>query len=493
MVTRRISAILLLRVLFVTALNIPFAAASTDLNISVSEPQVELGKSVKLRLHSSQTSVSLSTIDLTPLLDNFHIKDTDEIELHNAQQSKVITLYPRTTGQLLIPGLHFLKSAAKPVPLNVTPAIDPKDGSRIEVSYSVSTLTPWKKQQVLVRLDLTSHSSILVLHTPHAYADSSEIIGLDVFSEPANDKNHTTLHNTGWVIFPRQPGKHTIELPAIQLIRDGVTTHRFYPPYLKLAVRPLPVYIPATMPVGKLLFTADTPQSKMLISDTIYNTSFSLKAIGVMPASLPSLAAQLKSSEAISFYPATRNSTQTTTRQGLLTMDSYLVSYKANQQGMDHLGMLNINYFDPDTGTINTITQDLGSHFAFSHSLLVLVIFLIIVAGYFIITASYNWLSAKWRCLSGYYRILKSLSDMNQPADIKRGLMNIAEAENWHSNLTLHQWHQKWSTKLHIPCPLNIPDLEKMLYKGKKSDIHKLRQEMRQLCLGRWPVLKMAK
>lgn len=492
MVTRNMPARLLRLFLVCMVLCLPFSAVSSELHVSVDKQEIELGKSFRLYLHSSQTRVSLNTIDIKQLLKNFHIKDFGESVIDNSHQARKITLYPRFTGQLLIPGFHFLGTTSKPVPVNITSAIDPKDGSRIDVNYTISTLTPWKKQQVHVRLDVTSHSSVLVLHTPEGFSDENEIITLDSFSIPANNINSKlTVHSAGWVIFPRQAGKQTLSLPAIGLVRDGVTTHRFYPPHLQLDVKPLPVYVPATMPIGKLELTGDPKPVKVLFKNETYSTTFKLRGYGIMPSGLPSLATQLKSNETISYYPVTRNITHTATGYGLVSDDNYRVNFKTNQQGLNHPGLLQLNYFDPDTGTIKTVSHKMGTRFVVGNSLLILVVLVLGFSGYYLIVISYKWLSSRWRCLSGYYHVMQSLPAVKQPVDIKQGLMNIARAENWLHNMTLQQWHHQWSINIKKPCPLDISKLEKALYKDKKPDIQQLKQEMGKLCTNRWPVLKI--
>lgn len=492
MVARHIVSTTLQPLLFVVALCLSFSANSYELNVSINHNQVELGKPVTLFIHSSQTSVSLDNIDLTTLKRDFYIKNIQEPVTSNQQQTLSVTLYPRTTGHLSIPELYFIKTRSQPIPLKVKPAIDPKDNSEIEVKYSVSTHSPWKKQQVLVKLGLTSHSSILVIKTPDAYSVHSDIFSLDVSSNPTNNEsNKLTQHTTGWAVFPRQAGTHQLELPAIQLVRDGITTHRFYPPLLQLDIKPLPVYIPATMPIGHLSFNINTPADHTIITDTIHNAEFSLKSEGVMPSTLPSIATQLKSREEISFYPASKKSIQSTSTQGIISEDRYTISYKTNKQGIINPGEIKLSYFDPDSGTIKSLSKTMGNSFSIHRGLLIFLVIAIVIAGYFLLIKIYGLLKLKWHCLSGYRQVLKLLPAINKPEDIKYSLMKIALAERWHDNLTLQQWLTHWSDKHAIPCTINIHNLEVVLYGRGNTDLEELKHNIRQLCFARWPIFRL--
>lgn len=493
MVNSKATSFKFLKFLFIVALQLyPCIAISSGLNISVNTHQVELGKPVKLLIESQQTDTSLEAIDLTSLKKDFHIKSRGDIEINNSKQKQVVVLYPRTTGELFIPEIHFHNSATKPLALLVTPATDPKDGSQLDVRYFVSTQSPWKNQQLQVRLDVKSQSSILVLRTPDAFSEHSEIISTNMLSEPISSNLDSSIHSTGWAIFPHKTGSHILDLPAIQLVRDGVTTHRFYPPFIRLEIKPLPIYIPVTMPVGQLEFIINSTPFDLIFADTIYKIELKLRALGVSPKNLPSLSAQLHSNKTINFYPAKREHTEITTKYGLVSDEIYLVNFKVNQQGLNSLGELKLNYFDPDSGTIKTIRHHLGNRFVLGNSLLILSILMVIIPGYFLISIIYRWLSKKWHCLSGYYQVFLSVPYMNNPEDIKNGLMRIASAEKWHSNTSLQQWHRQWSKKYnHQPCPLNMNHLEMMLYGNKQGDVLQLRQGIRRLCLQRWPALNI--
>ena len=465
--------------------------AYSELEISVSRIQLELGKAVELLLYSPQSTASLNNIDLGVLKNDFHIKHVSDINLENNKQSQHITLYPRKIGQVIIPSLRFMNTRTGPIELDITPARDPKDNSILDVAYSVSTLTPWKKQQVLVKLELTGRASILRLNTPTAYSDHSDIVSLVHSSKALKQNNQSlTLHTTGWAIFPRQDGQKTFELPGVQLVRDGIATHHFYPPLLNLDIKPLPVYIPATMPVGKLEFAQTQLPARLMMTDKIYSAGLIIKASGVIPSSLPSIASQLKSTSAISFYPSTIHKDEQNNTNGISTQHSYTINYKSHQQGVLNLGLVTLNYFDPVSGTIRTAQYETGKSFSIHISIAIIIGIFLIFISYLVALKVISLVKLKWHCFLGYKNVLNTVPSMNNPTDIKDALTRIALAENWHSNLTLHQWHKQWLEKTHVPCPIDINQLELMLYAGKKDGIEQLAQDIQTICFHRWFLLR---
>lgn len=482
-----------LQVFVLISISTPVQAYS-ELETSVSRIQLELGKAVELRLYSPQTTVSLNNINLDVLKNDFHIKHVSDISLVNNAQSQRITLYPRKIGHVIIPALHLINTRTSPIKLDVTPAIDPKDNSVMKILYSIPTLTPWKKQQVLVKFELTGHAAILRLNTPNAYSDHSEIVSLDHSSKTLKQNNQSlTRHTTGWAIFPRQAGQKILELPGVQLVRDGITTHQFYPPLLNLDVKPLPVYIPATMPVGKLELTHMKMPARLMMTDKIYSTGIIIKASGVIPSGLPSIKSQLKSTSAISFYPSTIQKDELNNNTGVSTRHSYTINYKSYQQGVLNLGSVILNYFDPLSGTIKTAQFETGKFFSIHTSIAIIIGFFLIFISYLVLVKVISLVKLKWHCFLGYKNVLDALPDMKNAADIKDALAMISLAENWRSNLTLQQWHKQWSQKTHTPCPVDIKQLELMLYADKKDGIEQLAQDVQAICFHRWYLLRVFK
>ncbi|MGD9390203.1 MAG: hypothetical protein PVG18_07010, partial [Thioalkalispiraceae bacterium] len=295
MVRNGFRILLLSAVYLVTLPAICQPGEAVDLQVILDKTVVELGKPLTLTLNSPQIKTSLEELDLGILMTDFHVEEKAFTQAQHRQQ-RILRLYPRTTGQLQIPALQFSQTRTAKIDIEVTPAIDKKTGSIIDTKITVSTRSPWQKQQVLVNAEFISEAGMLVFETPTAYADHSKIYPLSLTRKPLQKQQTKPMrHATGWAIFPQQPGQHQLELPAIRLVRDGVSTHHFYPPLITFTVQALPVYVPPSMPVGKLAIEFTQPPPTYLHPGNLENLQLKLTGHGTQPGSLPGLGEQLTS------------------------------------------------------------------------------------------------------------------------------------------------------------------------------------------------------
>lgn len=470
---------------------IAFANGTTELDVFISGNQVQLGKMLNLRLTSSQTKVSLNDLDLSPLLPDFHIIDLSEPEIKNNHQQRRLHIYPRKTGSLLIPRLTFINTTTETIAVEVTPPIDSKNNTIIDVQTSVSTLSPWKKQQVLVKFEFITKAPIVVFDTPKAYSNHSNTIALETFSEPVTyEHQQWTRHITGWAIYPKQTGIHQLTLPAIRLVRDGVTTHRFYPPLINLNVKNLPVYIPSTMPVGKLDFKIiEKPTSPVFINN-IGKLQLKLTGYGNEPTRLPVLNPQLKSTEAISIYPPEIVVNHHSTQHGIRTEAIYDVNFKINQQGSHDFKEINLPYFDPVSGTIKPLTETIGTIHSIHPWGGIIGSILLLGLIYRVIDKLWQWMNSQWQTYIRYKNALIQISKANSPNTIKSCLKLISIAEDWPSNMTIRQWY---FCSHSIQPELNFEGLERLeqaLYHNQEENINSLKNDLINMCYQRQKMLK---
>lgn len=470
---------------------VAFAKGTTELDVFIPGNQVQLGKPLNLTFTSSQTKVSLNEIDLSPLLPDFHIIDLSEPEIKNNHQQRRLHIYPRKTGSLFIPRLTFINFTTEAIAIDVTPPIDSKNNAIIDVNTSISTLSPWKKQQVLVKFEFITKAPIVVFDTPKAYSNHSDIIPLEISSEPVTHNNKQwTRHSSGWAIYPKQAGIHQLALPAIRLVRDGVTTHRFYPPLVNLNVKNLPVYIPSTMPVGKLDFKIiDKPTSPIFLNN-IGKLQLKLTGYGNEPTSLPVLNPQLKSTEAISIYPPEIIVNHHSTQHGIRTEAIYDVNFKINQQGSHDFAEINLPYFDPANGTIKPLTKTIGTIYSIHPWGVIIGSILLLGLIYRVIDKLWRWMNNQWQAYIRYKNALIQISKANSPHTIKHCLKLISIAEDWPSNMTIRQWY---SCSHSIQPEFNLEGLERLeqaLYHNQVENINSLKNDLINMCYQRQKMLK---
>lgn len=472
-----------------------FANSLADLRISVSSQNIELGKPIKLTFESPQTKISLNELELNALVENFYIRESSELQLINNHQYRTVHLYPRKPGTLSIPGLFFLNTSTKAIPVNVIPATDIKTNTPLKLQTTVSSSTPWKKQQVIVKFEFLTKIPIITFNVPSAYSEHSDIYTLDVTSEPVDmQQEKWTRHTVGWAIYPKQAGNHQLNLPAVQLVRDGVTTHHFYPPLINLEVKQLPIYIPSTMNIGKLdVVIVDKPTSPLLLGN-LGKLKLKLVGHGSEPGSLPGLTAKLKSSNEMTIYPPGITSQYHSDQYGIHSEALYDITFKAKQQGLLQLQTIDLSYYDPVSGTIKSISKETGRIFSLHSWLAILSSIIVFFIGFISIKRIWTGFKSARHTYRSYYHALKQIGVANTPRTIKSCLDLIAKAENWPDNMTMRQWHSLSGTLQGNISFEQIKQLEQAIYHedsdGDKADIEAIKNSLVKLCYLRQPLLR---
>jgi hypothetical protein len=473
---------------------LPIHVSAAAFTVQAASPQIEFGKPLTLTLRSATISQALDTLTLTALQENFAIKPlgSPAINKHSHQQRWQLRLYAYHVGQHTIPSLSFAGGVSKPITLSVTPPIDAKTQAPIEITHDISTTTPWYKQQVLVTRRFTTAAPIVVFDTPEITLSNAKAIPLLVKREPVTAQIPAlTRHTTGWAVFPLQHGAQTIELPPIAYVRDGVRTHLFYQKPFVLKVKPLPVYLPATIPVGTLQLRLISYPGQFHFSQHLAEAQLQLTAHGMLAADLPVLTPQLRSSDAITLHPLEHVAQQTATTAGIHSVADYRLPFTLHSQGLPSLPALRVQYFDPATGKIH------GDDICWPRLMVVnrwlaacigLVLGLLLLRGGWYLV---NIVHRQWCCLQGYRQAVTQLASATTPQSIKQVLMSIARAERWPANLTLQQWHTQWLTRrarIHFnDAVLNA--LSQSLYHAHPLDLYRTRQTILNLCRSRWPYI----
>ena len=223
---------------------------------AISTDTIQLGKSFSLTLSTSSSAKNLNAIDLGTLKKTFYINPTSDITFDESTgyYNRKLRLIAYQTGITHIPELKFNGQTSKPHIITVIHPIDDKTHTPIQLQANVSNYQPWLREQTLVTYNITTHFAraqikTIPLNQPNVLTQELEVI------RNQSNLQSTYRYKTGWAVFPVITGKLEITLPPIELVRDGVTTHQFYHPPISLDVKPLPLYVPATIPVGNVTFT----------------------------------------------------------------------------------------------------------------------------------------------------------------------------------------------------------------------------------------------
>lgn len=471
-------------------------AVSSPLQLSVTSNQGEYGKPILVDLWARNELPDLKSLDLSPLDQDFVVEMPDNIEhdTTTGQQHWRIHLYPRRLGELLIPSLYFQDGKTDPVKVIVDPAVESKD-SPISVSSNIGETRVWLNQAVPVTVQVETDRQFARLDSETHRLDGADIVVLPYTRDKRlQDGKQIMQHRIQWLIYPQATGIISIQLPAVNYERNGLVTHRFYPPRLELQVKALPAFVPPTMPVGQITLDVSLPDVLFLIKDEL--TFLTLRIASESPPEQQpfSVLRQLISNSTVTVYP---HRDLAADGNGMANQNErrYQVPFTPNIMGIIRLPAIRLQYFDPSIGKIVTKTQSLGQVVAISPWVLYLLLVVVLLVAYRLVKFVYSWGRSRYKVYDAYFTALCAFQQADTPQAIKSGLMEIAHGEGWPSNLTLAVWLNHWMKR--YPRLSSVADsvlrLQSAIYGNTEAPLKEIREQLMDVCYRRLPLLKIQK
>lgn len=443
--------------------------SAPQLELEIDKHDIELGKHLNAQLHAYEISQSLSMIDLLPLEENFGVVIKEYIsesaldsDNNTMRQTLLLKLFPRSTGDLIIPSLHFNDVYSEFVKVSVREAFE--GNKTLSLSSQISATTVWERQQIIVLVEISTSQKFARLEI-----ENSQISGLKVMPIKASrewvqtDNDLESKLRTGWIIFPLIAGKHIIELPPIKYVLNGVTERQFYLPMLSLDIKSLPPYIPPTIPVGKVELATSLPSHFFNTTDELMNWKVTLRSNVLAPQWLPAVLRQIKTNDTINFSDAESTRTLEATFDGILGKVEHNIPFKVNSSGLISMPALRIQYFDPSSGRLVSATHESKSILVISPIWLAILTIafagLIVFTGWALVKRLSNFIKRRNKINSAMAKI-KQTHDIY---DLRNSLTHYAKAVNWPENTSLSSWLHNW--QMQYEC-----DRELILWMQRLSD-----------------------
>lgn len=446
--------------------------------------EIEFGKPLKLVLQLENSRLSIDAIDLSPLQDEFKVEPRDPTyaEIHQGPtkpnlQSIWLDLYPRQVGIVNLPPLRYDHKQTTPVQVTVLPARE--HNATLSLKLNATEFVVWQRQQIVVLVELLSPTRFFTLEMDPLKQAGFEILPLKLEQEtvqsqttPSKSDAAITTTRLGWIIFPLVAGSSELEIPRLEYQESGITLRRFYLPKVSLTVKPLPDYVPPTMPIGQLSIRSSVTPFDRINSGNIDYWTVSIDARGILPAWLPLYFNELKTDQRMEYLPAHKSQQQRLTAQGIQVQQRHLIPFKPLASGRIALPDINIQYFEPHSGRIERIQHRPHRPRVFGLGMLVwlagLLIFLL------------GWYSPR---LLRYWQVQRHLQRQRQQAlsalrvaasatELVLSLRTYAASYHWPYNLTLGEFKQYWCKHFHLDNNLEaeLDKLSRALY-GGKTDI----------------------
>jgi len=472
--------------------------AQTDFQSSfmpdTSNAQIELGKPLWLELSTNQTTPSLNTIDFNELGKQFHIDKNWPINIDPklGRQSWRLRLYAYSTGAKTIPSLLYASLRSAALDIEIKDAIDPKTNTPIKLQTYIShdeNHPAWVREQILVRYTLLTQNAYSQFQIPNDTLPGIEIRSFALDAKPRSTQQYQ--YTLGWSIHALQAGMPQLSLPPLQFINDGVPTHHFYTPPLALSIKALPIYVPATMPVGQLRVLVPD-HWRFTFSQRLAQFPLIINGRGIPFNQLPAIANEIQSTASLRTYPTRAQPEDSFTADGMMSSASYQVSYKPISQGLLSLPPIRLNYFDPNSATVKTLELESVRIVSASPWLVALLAIIVLYLVYRVGVVLFRFIKRKTRQIHYYYQALQRLPKVNSAEDIRACMTLVARAEAWPENLSVNQWLQRMSVGRSQHRQQLSEKLNRYCYQARaRFDISKLQRELRELCFRRHPLLKL--
>lgn len=449
MVRKRTTNILILSVFFLVSYfssNKVFSD-TPKLLLFIEKNNYILGRPIRAELYAIALKSKITDIDLSNLDNNFGVLtdysviDTRDNRWPNQSiQILKLKLYPRYTGKIIIPQLSTNGIKTKEKEINV----DAGEIGAPKISLSVSS--PYERQQFILNYSIRSNNSTSRLSIRNDY----KVNGFETTSLPFSrikENDGTYTNKIGWVLTALQSGEQKLVLPPIDYSISGVLRKQFYLPHNIINIKPLPSYIPPTLPVGKISLHSQPPYTWLIQTDTLAYWNINIKGNVINAYRLPAILRQIKSNSQFQFLPVDSKHSSKISNNNHLSSTNHTIPFKALSSGFLKLPDITIQYFDPVNGEIKNLKME-------SKRIFVLGLFWQIILGSIIIYIIYILLKTsliKVKTLKtsaeNRAKALNYLQNVKNSSDIKESIQLIAEAESWPKNMTLSQWGLNWKEK----------------------------------------------
>lgn len=465
---------------------LPVCAAPLDVQLAT--PRVEYGKPVQVVLRGP-VGASLSDINLDGLAPDFYIQEKILLdpEASTGRAGLKLRLYPRREGTLTVPALSWRGNFSHATTVAVTSAVDPKNHKPIAVSVAHTEKPVWLKQPYTVTVTMQTRDAIVNLHRA-----GLEQAGFSVYELPEEvdtAQAGVTTRRFGWVIYPLTSGVHTLNLPPVEYIRDGVVTHRFHLPRIRPEVMPLPSYVPVTMPVGRVDVEVERPGGVWVTRNRRDHFVVRVRGDALPGQDMQPLLREMKDTARFGVYPARATRAETASAGAIRSDIDFRVPFVARGSGWITLPTLRWHYFDPHTGKIRSQALALGYVISVPRWLSVSVLALLSVVVVFAGRWGWRKVQRYGQRIRHYRAAMHSLRAARSAPELRAALGEIARAEGWPANLSVRQWYELWATRFPRRTAPAAPlqSLQRGLYRGAVVPLDDVRSALIALCRWRSP------
>ena len=304
----------------------------------------------------------------------------------------------------------------------------------------------WQRQEVIVTIMVETPDEFARLEADE-YSYSNFGIHEIPFERVKTDEGKYIV-KIGWVLFPLVEGEYGIELTDVFYKPNSGRKIRLKIPYQELKVKPLPTYIPATMPVGKVMITnAVKTDRKIHDTENLINWNIALTTNSVLPETIPPILRQVKTTDALDVFPVTTDKKITPTFQGIINNNNYDVPVKALRSGFLDLPTLSVQYFDPEDAKLKRITSQPLNHWVINRYLQWFFLGLMLLGALLVLIKLFKIMQAYLLKRRMIRQAINAIEQANNTEEVRTALHSLSQAKGWEANATLQKLLKNWESQ----------------------------------------------
>jgi hypothetical protein len=399
------------------------AAGAADLELALRSTTVEWGQ--PLRGHVTFTGDGdPGSIDLDALGEAFHVErgfaEVTRIESGTTIRREAVSLYPRRIGAQLVPALAHGGARSVPVPIEVLPPRP--EGASVEVTPRFADPHVKAGQQLVIRVEVVTTDPRVRVETDALRLPSADSFLLPTSTEAIGEQ---VSHSVGWALFFHAPGEYRVELPRLRYQLFGQDLRKLHLPPLRVAVQPIPAYIPITVPIGRVAI-----ESHLTGDRHERHWHVRVETDGRLPAGVPELQGALAELAGIEAAAVVTEPRVEVRPDGVHTVAELRAPLPPFLLGLGAQLPLILRHFDPATGRLQTLVHGLPREWRLPAPVVAAVG--LIGLGLVAAITLWGWRAlVRWRARRAFRRQIASARD---PHSLRRLL--LAEA----GHRTLDDW-----------------------------------------------------
>ncbi|MGC9386848.1 MAG: hypothetical protein ACP5D0_07880 [Hydrogenovibrio sp.] len=305
---------------------------------------VVLGNPVTWVLSGEQVDKAFAALDLSAIERHFAVR---VVETGSSRMR--VKLYPYQVGEFSLPSMTSKGVNVEAVTIQVT------ENPAVKIEWQPPPEGVYPHQVVYWRARVsTEKASMRAVYLSGEAPLDGRYQWLD--APVAESVNTVFGHDTELTYALRfdTAGKQSVPSPAIRVDVSAYRHELFFAPPASVAVKPLPSYLPAVLPMEAVSLQAAFNPFWVVAGD-LYHWHWSLEGQGVPLSQWPNLTAQLADSQGVEWLLPNVERAETMTLSGLRSEVRVDQPLRILAMGWVRLPPLRVTYFNPETGRLEDV------------------------------------------------------------------------------------------------------------------------------------------